>query len=252
MANNLLVIDFDYFFPNPMIMTNTTPDVMLYDWSAAEAPDGSQTLPDFIWETRAMSFLLNNQPLPMCHGYEDFWNRFTLKTGARIYVADSNQHAAYMFPNTDDIWDRIDLYDAHHDAGYPDGDNNTIHCGNWMLHHYTLGTHDLYVHYPPWRGHAENNPERPPIAPVNRTIDDGTKATTRYDMVFVCRSGAWVPSWCDHQFTEFINAAPRDPDYFAPRPIPRDFNMTRVNDLVNAQQHIDTNVQQILNERTRT
>ncbi|MFE6664221.1 hypothetical protein ACFVFH_11770 [Streptomyces sp. NPDC057697] len=29
-----------------------------------------------------------------------------------------------------------------------------------------------------------------------------------FDLVFVCRSGAWVPPWADASFTDFLHSAP--------------------------------------------
>lgn len=254
MNNNLLVIDFDYFFNNPVLNTESHPDVFLYDWASNETHDGTNTLGAFIWEVRAGAFLAEGKPLPKASGYEHFWDRFTLTTDARIYVADSNVHSGNMFPNTHDIWDRIDLYDAHHDAGYLDNDE-AMHCGNWMLHHHHRGTRDLNVHYPPWRTSIDGT-ETPPVAPVNRTIDDGhTPDPTTYTMVFVCRSGAWVPSWCDNQFNDFINEAPRPVHYFGPRPTTRPFHTDTVSTHAKAQQEFQqriTALQRIADEHANT
>lgn len=29
-----------------------------------------------------------------------------------------------------------------------------------------------------------------------------------FDAVSICRSGAWVPAWCDEQFVEFVKSCP--------------------------------------------
>ena len=65
----------------------------------------------------------------------------------------------------------------------------------------------LEVVYPPWRTKVECI-ESGPLIPVDRRIDDGTNPTRVYDAVYVCRSGAWVPPWCDDQFQQFLEGYP--------------------------------------------
>lgn len=43
---------------------------------------------------------------------------------------------------------------------------------------------------------------------TRQRVDDGDPIAEEFDTVFVCRSGAWVPPWCDGQFEEFLDAAP--------------------------------------------
>jgi hypothetical protein len=51
-------------------------------------------------------------------------------------------------------------------------------------------------------------PTEEPLIPVSMTIDNGQAPNVVFDAVFVCRSGAWVPSWCDEQFGVFLEACP--------------------------------------------
>lgn len=46
------------------------------------------------------------------------------------------------------------------------------------------------------------------MIPLHTTVDDGGEAALPFDAVFLCRSGSWVPSWCDDQFTELLAAFP--------------------------------------------
>ncbi|GGV43813.1 hypothetical protein GCM10010245_68720 [Streptomyces spectabilis] len=103
--------------------------------------------------------------LPRCHGYEDFWDRFTLAPAATVWYADSNAWAAHVFPS---------------DIGGQ---------GCWTSVHLARPTEE-------------------PVIPVSMSIDSGEAPTVTFEAVFVCRSRAWVPSWCDHQFTEFLEACP--------------------------------------------
>lgn len=230
---NALVFDWDYFFPNPMATAypddDLPRDVFMYDWTTSEHGN-AERLPPYIWQTRAEGFLSWDLPLPYCTGWEQWWDRFPgIAVGAELTYADSNAYSApeHFAPAGSGTWDRIDLYDAHHDAGYhhrPESD-----CGNWMVDHYRAGVRNLNVHYPAWR-RTVDGVEPPPHIPVKRDLDDGTSTVRkRYDAVFVCRSGAWVPSWCDGQFEQFLAAAPAHmPRVLAPGSAPverREFDL---------------------------
>ena len=39
-----------------------------------------------------------------------------------------------------------------------------------------------------------------------RHTDDGGPLAGVFSSVFACRSGGWVPAWCDEQWQEFIEA----------------------------------------------
>lgn len=208
---NALVVDWDYFFRNPFMTSfnaeDVPRDIFMYDWVTTERGN-AEHLPQWVWGTRAEGFLAWDLPLPYCQGWEGWWDRFpNIAVGAQLMYADSNAYSdpEHFAPPVNGTWDRIDLYDAHHDAGYHDGGPD---CGNWMVQHYDAGVRNLNVHYPPWRKAIEGvEPE--PLIPVRRDLDDGVSPVLkRYDGVFVCRSGAWVPSWCDEQFEQFLAAAP--------------------------------------------
>ncbi|MFI9202643.1 hypothetical protein [Streptomyces sp. NPDC053048] len=211
---NLLVVDWDFFFPNPSYGARIGEDVLLYDWTHAETQFHTGEL---IWGTRANGFLRNDLPLPKCRDYENFWSRFNFdEEGAPLLFGDSNLHAAFIRPATfgwdQQAWSTVSLWDAHHDSGYPDPrkyqslaewrERGTVTCEDWMLVHHDLGSR-LEVVYPSWRTRVEGI-ETGPLIEVNRRIDDGSKPDTVYHAVYVCRSGAWVPSWCDEQFEEFL------------------------------------------------
>lgn len=209
---NLLVVDWDFFFPNPSYGAEVGRDALLYDWHFRESKWGI----DMQWPIVAQGWLRHNLPLPKCQGYEGFWDRFNLgDEPAPMLYGESNVHAGLLMPSTfgfqADAWAKVSLWDAHHDCGYGGTleawrKRGFMECGSWMLKHYDAGS-SLEVIYPSWRTKIDGI-ETGPIIPVDRRIDDGTDPDTVYDAVYVCRSGAWVPSWCDDQFEEFLGSYP--------------------------------------------
>lgn len=236
MSGNLLVVDWDFFFPNPFDGGEyKTRDVMLYDWQHSESRLYIETL----WPIRAAGFVRNGLPLPRCEGYQDFWSRFEIFLPATLLVADSNVWAgSELVESWDEMpWDSVWLYDAHHDCGYKHSslekvrENGRIECENWMAVHHERGS-DLHVRYPQWKVHAFTA-EPQPWFPVDRSFDDGTPPPVNFDTVFLCRSGAWVPPWNDDQFAEFVAAFPGEHEVIGPD-MTRRFDMADVDKQVAA------------------
>jgi len=209
---NLLSVDFDFFFRKVERWEDgKTPDgrntFFLYDWGHKESPFMIKAL----WPIRAVGFLDAGLPLPSTTGEEQmFWSRFRFKKGARFYYAESHSQIARpkLLRDILQIWS----FDAHHDAGYKTDTLDRIHetervsAEDWVVYAQALGIH-VRVIYPRWRSYALE--DEPPDADVDRLVDDGEKASrVVFDRVFVCRSGAWVPSWVDEQFFAFMDAAP--------------------------------------------
>lgn len=209
-----LVVDFDFFFHNVgmSLAPDRRPEWLLFDWCSTEIGGVDKFADPYVgsqlWRSRALSFLSNDLPLPTAEGWQTFWDRFPGLDQVPMVYCDSNQYSApqWFLPGDGARWDRIDLYDAHHDSGYDD--RPQVDCGNWMAAHRTLGTADLRVHYPQWRPAVDYTGEKAPRIRVQRRIDDAAPVRVRYDRVMVCRSGAWVPSWCDPAFAEFIALYP--------------------------------------------
>ncbi|MFI1867453.1 hypothetical protein [Streptomyces jumonjinensis] len=213
---HLLCVDWDYFFPTPSAGAPLGEHADLYAWPVAE--DAMHV--EAIWLWRVERFVRSGAALPRCEGYETFWDRFRITPDATIVYSDSNSWAGQYFPSdlgSSGPWESIHLYDAHHDCGYRANTRDfeewkagsIINAENWMLAHYWNGS-SLYVHFPPWRECLER-PSESPLIPVNMAIDDGTPPDVTFDAVFLCRSGAWVPSWNDDQFTEFLRSCPARP-----------------------------------------
>ncbi|MFD7861465.1 hypothetical protein [Streptomyces sp. NPDC059783] len=216
----LLVVDFDFFFHNPAegLAAPHRGHAAFYDWRHAE----NQLLREIIWPIRAEEFLRAGIELPRCEGYENFWDRFTFTSdNPPLFYADSNLYAGTLSPRQYALfdleitaWQDVQLFDAHHDSGYPQQDGpesfeawaelGEFSCEDWMLVHHARGSR-LALTYPAWRPNGDTHP---PMIPLHTTVDDGGKAALPFDAVFLCRSGSWVPSWCDDQFTELLAAFP--------------------------------------------
>ncbi|MFI9019299.1 hypothetical protein ACIGZI_35315 [Streptomyces griseus] len=216
----LLVVDFDFFFHNPLEGAEAAHrgNPLLYDWGHAETP----FLQEDVWTFRAEDFIRAGTSLPRCEGLDGFWDRFTF-THPRppLLYADSNAHAGALTPvhyalpgEAATPWQEVHLFDAHHDSGYPHrngpatfeewAQEGEYSCEDWMLVHHARGTR-LTLTYPTWRPQGDSHP---PMAPLTVNVDDHTAIPGTFDAVFLCRSGAWVPSWCDDQLTELLQAFP--------------------------------------------
>lgn len=220
----LLVVDWDYFFPNRMMMHPDFygSDIGLYDWGHFESP---MMISSWMWVARASNIDVAGKPRPTVNGTDGWWDRFSLPD-APLLVSDSNLYAALASPSlygksVDDDWTEVWLFDAHHDCGYVKGarekylSDQVVTCENWMIPMAENGA-ELHVRYPQWRAEQDKPMEsagvyecepRPEI-PVDRAIDLSSEEHPPFDGVFVCRSGAWVPAWCDDKFEEFVSAYP--------------------------------------------
>lgn len=211
----LLVCDFDYFFkcPDP-----GEPGWEFYDWGHSERY--TAWLAEALWETRASAFIMQDEPLPLANNlYNSFWQRFQFSRKAHGYVSDSNFFS--MHQRIRRKVHEVYLYDAHHDCGYEEKPPKFWDCANWGLYYLMQGA-DVVVNYPFWRvgvfKHEEfcyaetlgmglyNNTRV--YGKLTRQFDPGGTVEGSFDKVHICRSGAWVPPWCDHQFTEFVSACP--------------------------------------------
>lgn len=240
-TQNLLVVDWDYFFPE---LTQDPKVWMLYDWGHAET---SSIYFGPIWVIRAAAFDEAGVPRPrMNDEWTDFWGRFDIDPEATLYYTDSNvgafspevRHATAE--RTGQVW----LYDAHHDSGYAENrdldkilKDDKVTCEDWMVAYRLMHQAELHVRYPTWKTWAMDlEPE--PLVPVDRAFDDGAANPVHFDAVFVCRSGAWVPPWCDYDFQDFITDAPVNELYEIDECEPRDWDEQAVEDLVKAQRSI--------------
>lgn len=204
---NLLAVDFDFFFPNYADNPQHS-HWGLYDWTYEE--NISESRKNELWTARARGFLNNDLPLPkIVDNYLNFWDRFQFSPDCVLYYSDSNVFSAHV-----DVVEDVNcvyLFDAHHDCGYNQSfgefiQQKSVGCGSWMLVYWRRGA-KLKMRYPRWRVKAfESEPE--PALPVDRRFDRGRKMDTVFHKVTLCRSGPWVPPWCETEFWNFLDKAP--------------------------------------------
>lgn len=177
---------------------------------------------DWVWPFRAEAFYRAGITPPRCEDLDGFWDRFTFtEPEPPLFYADSNLFAGRvtpahyaLFDGAATTWREVHLFDAHHDSGYPHEDGpatfeqwrtmGQYSCEDWMLIHHAAGSR-LTLTYPAWRPQGDAHP---PMVPLSVNVDDRTPVASAFDAVFLCRSGAWVPSWCDDQFSQLLQAFP--------------------------------------------
>jgi hypothetical protein len=210
----LLVIDFDSFFP---VVEPPDEGWPLYDWGHSERWHPS--LLDSLWVSRAVTFVRNGMALPRTSGLErTFWSRFQIHSRAAYYVSDSNVWS--IAPQVRRGVTDVVLFDAHHDCGYKETLADRYSCEDWGLWYIAHGI-PLTVYYPQWRKHVFTTEEfcygERALYPPTRTFDDNAQHGT-IGRIHACRSGAWVPPWCEAAFWRFVRACParQQPRYLGP------------------------------------
>ena len=211
--SNLLVVDFDYFFYNPLYATDGHDKrFWLFDWGHSE----SRLYREIVWPTRAASFMENGFELPGVDVPENWWDRFNIAPDAVCEVSDSNMYSgvAGNYRTFDHVW----LYDAHHDLYRIEteeqleqyAEKGEITCEDWMFNHLLNGA-KLHWRWPRWFTYGKKmRHEVPKWVGLDARKDDMAKLDPRmeFDTVSICRSGAWVPPWCDQDFEKFYRSCP--------------------------------------------
>lgn len=225
MPKTLLTVDWDFFFPRPDESPgHTVNDVLLYDWGHREAAFFLGP----VWTIRAGSFLAHDLPLPRVNDeWQHFWQRFTFSPRCRLYYGESHARAVSipLERSVREVWN----YDAHHDCGYSQEDlyrsagKGEWDCATWGFLYLYTGRR-IHVRYPRWKGDAARIDTLPEGYPFEHRLDRQLDRPTDSDLgalangpalpidaVYVCRSGAWVPPWCDDEFEQFLARCPLTP-----------------------------------------
>lgn len=210
--SRLLVVDFDLFFLNLVEAGRGGPNLYLYDWGMRESPFHRE----LAWLPRAMAFLRAGLELPLCIaetdergiGYRRFWDRFNIPDGTPLHIADSNAAAVDVI-NDSTLFSEVWLYDAHHDAGYRQSYEDFLRTGDYSCEDWLYVANAfqsrIVIRYPRWKNITQEERQQPRI-PVELTTDDGRPVPHTFNAVFACRSGSWVPPWCDAQWREFVDS----------------------------------------------
>lgn len=194
---NLLSVDWDFFFHDKA--QESTDESLCYDWGHMETP----TFIHKLWELRAAQFIKANIELPMTTGEErNFWRKVNISKEAKLFFAESHSAIAQspVIKGVDKIWN----LDAHHDA-YRRSSGGVVMCDNWAHWAFVMGI-EVTTRYPEWR--VDNAPMET-VIPMDIEILNYTDLSKQvFDRVFICRSGAWAPSWLDKDFEKFVAKCP--------------------------------------------
>lgn len=212
-VENLLVVDWDTFFHNPIDGGDYKdekqyPHPELFDWGHKE----SRFFIEMLWNSRAIGFLMNGLPLPRVNEeWRKFPDRFRFTDDAVMYYAESNMEAGNVTDSWGQPFKSVWLYDAHHDSGYGHktmadfAASPEFSCEDWMLIH-AKHESELHVRYPTWKKHWDKEQSPPEDLVIDRQMDAPyNQPDVEFSSVFICRSGAWVPSWEDDKFFEFVS-----------------------------------------------
>ena len=200
---NLLSIDWDFFFPIP-----SRDPMFLYDWGHREAP---LFLGSHMWVMRDAAFRVAGIPRPDVNNeWRTFWDTVRIAPDAELYFGESHAWAADpdVAEGVTEVWS----FDAHHDGGYDRITTNQafetgeFRCDTWMILYGQMGA-KLQMRYPKWRTKSDEGKPFMPFYMNRKKIMPGEKMPV-FDRVFVCRSGAWVPPWCDPKYSEFLSLCP--------------------------------------------
>lgn len=195
----LLSVDWDYFFP----------DTAPFDWGHIE----NQFLMAMIWPLRVDGRNMVTgagaleEMMPDEEKLGGFWERHIIERPTALVIAESHSS---MYNILNDIavpgnGAEVVNFDQHHDIYYGSYNAEEVDCSDWVAHgfeeklieHYTLV-------YPEWVT-EEMLRARPHDYDDKVTVTQQEPEAQNYDIVFVCRSGAWTPTWADHKWLEFIH-----------------------------------------------
>lgn len=200
---NILSVDWDYFFPNQE----------WFDWGHSEKSIFMETA----WQWRAgnRNLLTSARAVDVFRTDPERLNKFWehIYYGSRdfpniLVVAESHKDIVDMFASYSKPF-HVYNFDAHHDLGYTHNDH--VDCGNWASKYIEDGRIEKYVLiYPKWR---KVEPEAG-VRDLKKRF--GGKVFIKYEKefllmptlfhaVFICRSSAWTPTWCDNEWTKFVS-----------------------------------------------
>lgn len=191
MKMNILSIDWDFFFP----------DFSGFDWGADD--DTHPHIEEFIWYTRFYNrnYSTGQYAYQLRPKFESFleWIKGRVNFD-RALITDSHKSILKAIKPGAAVWN----FDQHHDAGYyrEKGIPKVFDSGNWALHSY-IEKYNLI--YPEWRK-VFKEPSSDLVEYGVSYWGDEVVIPRRFDILFICRSGAWTPPWCDRWWIEFVHA----------------------------------------------
>jgi len=229
----LLSVDWDFFFPVPNPIDDKE---FMYDWGHRE---DMPFMKEAIWYIRAQPFVANGVPLPMTSSEEEnFWKKFYFTSNATLYYADSHVHVfePQVRQGVRELWN----FDAHHDS-FRDiktvVSEKVIKCDSWATaFHMMCG--DVMLYYPSWGKPYLAELSKPYVKMRIHFDRPPRKYNVVFDKVFLCRSGAWTPSWIEDKFWGFIENCPVKKRQMIGALDKRVFDTSKVHELIKAHNDI--------------
>lgn len=200
----VLSVDWDYFLP-----LDTTP----FDWGANESPHNSALFFEILWPMRATARLSSKDERCAVdlvqvaeRRVKGFWDKILSPLMPMVAcIVDSHAEIITFLDRVHrDRPLRIVNFDAHHDCGYPyqPKQKKHVNCGNWaawLKHQKRL--HHLTLVYPQWRRTSPERGADKELSMVDEIVyGKWDREPIAAPLVFLCRSSAWMPSWCDAQW----------------------------------------------------
>jgi hypothetical protein len=188
---NILSVDWDYFYP----------DNYEFDWQMNEK---NPIYYETIWPIRYGSHSLKtNEMAKDCYMlnevYKQFWDKVLQNSDPfKLLISDTHSDMSFifkLFKSKVSIWN----FDQHNDLGYGQS-SKELDCGNWAAH-YWKRIKEYHLIYPPWR---ESDPERNGFKGKYSIYYEIPDWLPSFDVIFICRSSPWTPSWDDAKWIEFI------------------------------------------------
>lgn len=194
---NVLSVDYDFFFP----------DAHMFDWFTNE---DSPVPNEFLWLLRwSNTQVLSHNKLEQSANelykpdrslIDSFWNKVLANTyhPSILIICESHQKIELIFSTTNSnfsVWN----FDQHHDMGYQN--NSKLDCSNWV-NVFKKRITDYHLVYPQWRLDTPENKQLPKHVDVHYIIPEKLPA---FDIIFICRSPSWTPSWEDDCWIKLID-----------------------------------------------
>ena len=173
---------------------------MDFDWGHRETAFFNEA----IWSLRAGATGITSRKSALDvmrpRSHRRFWDVLLNGPPAHLVIAES--HLSMIDARRDYHDAKVWNFDAHHDLGYGMKEDN---CGNWARRAFELGHISAYtLVYPKWRL-AEPEAELPVPEGLDFECTYDVPKIENIDMVFICRSGSWTPTWCDTEWLRFIS-----------------------------------------------
>lgn len=200
---NILSLDWDYFFP----------DNFDFDWQMAE---NNYVFYEIIWSIRwgNMNYKTKQLAKDVYHPDRELYSQFInivlnyCVDPLLIGITDSHSNISAIFESLNfikkfSVWN----FDQHHDFWYGETEvpEYNCDCGNWVKYYWNK-IKEYHLVYPAWRKKFPE-PNFKKYSKYFNSIDYSIphNILPEFDVIFICRSSPWTPSWSDYLWMELLN-----------------------------------------------